>query len=580
MCSGLALKALSFPVNGVVIFESSQLTLSSVRGKIMEFPFSVTPDSPKWPVKRKWEGIECGYIKYGIRPGEYSPAVPRAVRYPLHFDELDRELQFDSHALRSVGQTVVFSPGDFSSAFFKNPFGIELQSGRLLVGGDVRYESLTADHRIDIAIAISDDGGLTWPRKSFVLQSKSDVENGMFMDGCILEAPSGVVHLFAVYFESANYKSAVDPEYDFVHVTSEDGGITWSDIKSLKTLKTSNEDYFFQCGGNGLVMSNGTLVVPCVSWKDGFPQYSTIIYSTNGIDWTRPSYTNTIINDCVDCQVSEIDGDLVRLGRRPITYSPTSPIDNTLRFFISSDMGTTWETLPGDSTLKVWLDVSCSLVNVETVDKVNVLLNTAMYYRDNNDKALGLQMFLYPHTQWRPVGIVANSVLTRGNIVQSVSFGKLFVFSDVSVNQGSALTLYDISRYFPCVSILPGYNVNLGFPVTIEGSAQLPSTSPLKFRYDGRSYWIGGFLEPRTGDTFSTSQHVMFAVRIGWPIFNDGNVVAFGQTSNGQLYPFLFKYEFLYGELFFSCLDTSKLTPSLAACTSLYFPESRIGLFC
>lgn len=117
------------------------------------------------------------------------------------------------------------------------------------------------------------------------------------------------------------------------HITSTDGGVTWSAPNMLneqvRTGRASNDCFYGVGPGRGLVTSTGRIVLPCYTYKYGVGDgNSSVIYSDdNGKTWKR---SNDIARQTSEATVVEADGRLYLFARHGW-------------YAASDDGGTTWK---------------------------------------------------------------------------------------------------------------------------------------------------------------------------------------------------------------------------------------------
>lgn len=231
---------------------------------------------------------------------------------------------------------------DFDSKAFRIPFCEVTNDGVVIVGGDVRYDHSGDVGNIDIGIARSLDKGESFQDKKIILSNHRLVENSRIIDACILVARNtNRVFVFGHCIDSNNlWEDTSDPEAIdayMVYTYSDDNGLTWSAPISLAHLKDESMVSLFPGPGKGIMMADGTLVVPCqikTNERDGVPPIqSCIIFSKDGGEsW---QYGGGRVEEySSECQAVEMAPGILMLNCR--SYA------GYRRVYVSDDLGQTW----------------------------------------------------------------------------------------------------------------------------------------------------------------------------------------------------------------------------------------------
>lgn len=543
---------------------------------------------PKWPVKRTREGsinLEAG-PGISLYDGEVQVDSNSTLSYSF-----GGQVGVNSNIVKPFREQVIFSSGDYGSNVFRIPTIIELQSGLLLAAADIRFDSSDDYHCTSIGLIASDDGGLTWmPRHLF--EAPKNTQFSRFLDSCLVQDGSGIVYLFTVYFENSNHIRNVDANYDFVYYTSADDGRTWSNSKSLKFLKKRTENYLFQCPGIGIVMKNGTIVVPIQVWYDN-GHFSSIIYSVDGETWIRAAADGTAAVlppfDTTECQVAEFPvGTLILVCRREGT---ASSISQRVRVIIyTTDLGSTWYPHATNLTLRQRNPCMASLLKIISPAGEPVLLYCAPLADNINNvegrSLLTLQYLPLNFTEWVPVGtVLQESSFGYSGLCFSKRFNRLYVVTEevIERNVASCIVLRDISRFFGALTAPYGQNVNLGYAVTcVEENCSLPGyVDYLRYRIVNGEIWISGALMPPKGGTtkFPDEVSTLFTITIPQGFFVRGWIVVFGTEYDAafSVVPFLLEYTYT-DKVYFKCFAAPPSGPKLSDMKRLYVPACRIAI--
>lgn len=252
---------------------------------------------------------------------------------------------------------------------------IRTKDGTLIAVYDARYKnSRDLQGDIDICCQRSTDGGKSWGPVIKVLDMGSygnlpQKYNGVSDASILCNKNTGQIIVAATWMhgviekqsgkwvENLNEDSTVWnhqwakngtlPGFDLQHSSqlilskSLDDGITWSKPENI-TTQVKNPNWSLQtiAPGNGIIMSDETMVFPAQGRDETGRPYSNIIFSKdNGITWkaSNPAWYNT-----TECAVVErLNGDLMLNIRDNANYKDYSD-HNGRRVCISSDMGKTW----------------------------------------------------------------------------------------------------------------------------------------------------------------------------------------------------------------------------------------------
>ena len=265
--------------------------------------------------------------------------------------------------------------GDNSIHTSRIPGLIKTLNGTLIAVYDARYKnSRDLQGDIDICCQRSTDGGKSWGPVIKVLDmgcfgNLPQKYNGVSDASILCNKNTGQIIVAATWMhgviekqsgkwvENLNEDSTVWnhqwakngtlPGFDLKHSSqlilskSLDDGITWSKPENI-TTQVKNPNWSLQtiAPGNGIIMSDGTMVFPAQGRDETGRPYSNIIFSKdNGITWkaSNPAWYNT-----TECAVVErLNGDLMLNIRDNANYKDDSD-RNGRRVCISSDMGKTW----------------------------------------------------------------------------------------------------------------------------------------------------------------------------------------------------------------------------------------------
>lgn len=553
----------------------------------MESPCLVTAEKPRLPLKRARE------LPKPIQPGGALTLRDSTLTLQLNhtLEVADTRLGVAPALTEYLGVRHVFQPYDLGVPFFRIPFILSLRNGSILVGADARFEASNDFGPAGVVLAISKDGGLSFPAKFLAIKAPTVTKNSRVMDPCCIEAPNGDLFLFTVYFQNENHVTNADPDYDFYMSRSTDGGYTWGELVSLKALfNTAGEKYFFQCPGNGIVMSDGTMVVPCQAWLSSGRYRSTIIFSKDlGKTWERATSEPAV--DTTEACVAELTtGTLMLIAKRE--GSANNVNDRVRAVYTTTDLGTNWEVHGTSNTLRMRNPCQGSCYTLTYPGRENCVLFCSPLI-DNSEYSTGrsyltLQLYRPSLFEWQPFGVVesANTWGYTGITVDPAS-RRLYVVTEIKYGQNIGISVYDCSRFWADITRPVVSNVNLGRVVEVFSNAcTATGSTALKYRLDGPDIYLAGVLLPPTSGTFPSTLTDLFkfplpnavSTRTGW-------ITCFGSKSQpgAEFFAFPIEYRCDYAnkQMIFRCFNnTSVAGTALSAMTIIYIPDTKIAIMC
>ncbi len=254
------------------------------------------------------------------------------------------DVSLTQKAYQDIPTSTIFQSGvDFGSLYFRIPNMITTSHGTIIAGADIRYSGMDDFGIIDNGSARSIDGGLTWINKQIIIHHNLISENSRVMDSCIIYNKAlDKLFVFAVKLDDdlTWFTKTDKTNWDLVFVTSIDDGVTWSAETSIKHIidTFSNRMLFLTGVGSGIVMANGTMILPVQCSNVNrlpFDMQSGFIYSVdNGSTWVMcqtllPEYTS-------ECNIVEI------VGGGALLINARSDASGKRCVYRTIDMGVTW----------------------------------------------------------------------------------------------------------------------------------------------------------------------------------------------------------------------------------------------
>ena len=264
--------------------------------------------------------------------------------------------------------------GDENVHTYRIPALVVTNEGSLLAAYDARRNSsrdLQGD--IDIGVCLSTDGGNSWGSMNIALDKGEwgglpQKFNGISDASLLMDKRNGIVFVAGLWMygvinaegkwiknltqESTDWNhqwrnKGSQPGFDaketsqFLIARSTDDGKTWEKPINLTKMCKKKEWWLWApAPGNGITMSDGTLVLPTQGRdKNGIP-FSNITYSKDGgLTWktSKPAYSNT-----TECAVIQLNNGSLMLNMRDNRNRNNKGINNGRAIATTSDLGETW----------------------------------------------------------------------------------------------------------------------------------------------------------------------------------------------------------------------------------------------
>lgn len=301
------------------------------------------------------------------------------------------------------------------------------KKGTLLAIYDARYESARdLQGHMDIALNRSFDGGRTWEPMQVVLDRKEwggmpEKYNGV-SDACILvDDRTGDIYVAGLWMhglldaETGKWVEGLTADStrwlhqwrakgsqpgfgaketsQFLITKSSDDGLTWSEPINITSAKKKEWWLFAPAPGQGITMTDGTLVFPSQGRDENGTSFSNITWSKDGGETWKTS--NPATKNTTECAVVELQDGSLMLNMRDNRNRGNEEV-NGRSVFVTSDLGETWKEHP--TSRKALIEPTCM-----------ASLHTHRYMEDGVEKSLLL--FVNPA-----------STSKRNNITLKVSY--------------------------------------------------------------------------------------------------------------------------------------------------------------
>lgn len=283
-------------------------------------------------------------------------------------------------ALRQHGQDGVHTSRIPGLATSKN--------GTLMAIYDARYESARdLQGHMDIALNRSFDGGRTWDPMQVVLDRKEwggmpEKYNGV-SDACILvDDRTGDIYVAGLWMhglldaETGKWVEGLTADStrwlhqwrakgsqpgfgvketsQFLITKSSDDGLTWSEPINITTAKKKEWWLFAPAPGQGITMTDGTLVFPSQGRDENGTSFSNITWSKDGGKTWKTS--NPATKNTTECAVVELHNGSLMLNMRDNRNRGNEEV-NGRSVFVTSDLGETWKEHP--TSRKALIEPTC-----------------------------------------------------------------------------------------------------------------------------------------------------------------------------------------------------------------------------
>ena len=259
---------------------------------------------------------------------------------------------------------VLHKQGDFDCHTFRIPALTVTNDGTLLAVYDMRYRSRRdLQGHMDIGLSRSTDGGKTWadPRPIMDMGTfggLSEDLNGCSDPNILVDTQTGTIFVSAVWTHGkpgthqwrgngSEPGLGIDKSSQFMIVRSTDDGVTWTKPQNWTSrLKDPAWHLFAPAPGNGITMTNGTLVMPTQGRDAAGLPFSNLMFSTDrGESWTVSSAAR---RDTTECAVAELSNGTLMLNMRDNRNRADKSEKNGRAVSTTMDLGKTWTVHSSD----------------------------------------------------------------------------------------------------------------------------------------------------------------------------------------------------------------------------------------
>ncbi len=188
--------------------------------------------------------------------------------------------------------SLVFVPTTDGCRFYRIPAMVVDREGNLLVAADRRYNSNAdlGNHRIDVVVRKSTDGGHTWSPQRIIAQGDGQSEACFgYGDPALAVTPSGRI----ICIMAAGRNNYFYGMRNMGITMSDDNGTTWTPVRELTASSFRDAAHnlndslgfwsIFTTSGKGLVTSNGTVMFAANTLKKS-GTYSSDCYILSSAD--------------------------------------------------------------------------------------------------------------------------------------------------------------------------------------------------------------------------------------------------------------------------------------------------------
>ncbi len=259
---------------------------------------------------------------------------------------------------------IIHRQGEHDCHTFRIPAIARTNDDTLLAVYDMRYNSRRdLQGHMDIGLSRSTDGGKTWEPPRPIMDMGEFGGLGQDQNGCsdpniLVDTVTGEILVSAVwtYGKPGTHQwreKGSEPGIDikkssqFMVVRSSDDGKTWSKPDNwTKQLKDPKWYLFAPAPGNGITMTDGTLVMPTQGRDETGEPFSNLMWSKDrGESWTVATAART---NTSECSVAELSDGSLMLNIRDNRNREDKSATNGRAVSVTTDLGQTWQVHSSD----------------------------------------------------------------------------------------------------------------------------------------------------------------------------------------------------------------------------------------
>jgi sialidase-1 len=260
--------------------------------------------------------------------------------------------------------TIIHKQGQFECHTFRIPAMVATNKGTLLGVYDMRYtSSRDLQGHMDIGLSRSTDGGNNWARPVSIMDMKKygdlpEDQNGCSDPNILVDRTTGEIFVSAVWThgkpgthqwrgKGSEPGYSINKSSQFMIVRSIDDGLTWSTPENwTNKLKDPKWHLFAPAPGNGITLSNGTLVMPTQGRDAVGRPFSNLMWSEDhGKNWTLSEHAR---DNTTECAVVELSNGSLMLNMRDNRNRSDKSKTNGRAVSVTRDMGTSWTVHSSD----------------------------------------------------------------------------------------------------------------------------------------------------------------------------------------------------------------------------------------
>lgn len=343
-------------------------------------------------------------------------------------------------------RTVVFSPGDGGSKYYRIPAVVATPDGALLAVADKRIESMRdLPGKIEIVVRRSEDGGRTWGET--VTIAPYDSIGGCGDPALVVDEKRG--NVLCIYTHGNGLWQKSPGHISVAH--SADGGKTWSKAIDLNPQILSDKEgtpgkirteTWFATSGRALQLRDGRLMFAVVARPEGAKRFlNYAVYSDDGgYSWraSAPAYS-----DGDEAKIIELSDGTLMMSIRVREEGPR-------KFVYSRDRGETWSEMVENSNI---IDPACNGDLIEATDGTRKVLLHSLPGVPDDRRDVSVYTSFDEGNTWPVKTLVVPGGSAYSSLVQ-LPDGSIGILTEEETADGQA---YEIAfRVFPLSAFTGG----------------------------------------------------------------------------------------------------------------------------